>query len=304
MKWWVKWGITYTLAHLPGGRILHHKMVRSFGELAHLESSTRFANTEILLEMAQRQCGTIEGKIVAELGTGWLPAVPLGFFLAGARLQTFDVVRLAADEIFAKTRDILASRTAEISRASGVPEETIRARLQQIAAADSLAAACEILDGRYHAPYDTTSLPFDSGEVDLVVSNLVLQCIPNDALPAVLAESWRILKAGGVALHRIRMSDEYAADASDRNHLEYLKYPDRTWDRWFNHSLKHINRLRASQFLELFEQAGFRLIECRRHTDFDSIPFLKQLELAPQFRNLEWDDLATVGIDVVLQKEA
>ncbi len=303
MRWWAKWGISYTLAHLPGGHALHQRILRHFGELADVAASTRFENTKTLLQMAHHWCKRLEGLRVVELGTGWIPAVPLGFGLAGARVDTFDVVHLATPALFSKTRQIITKEyLSSISGSSGTPLQTVSRRLEEIRRADNLEKAMELLDGGYHAPHDTTALPFPNGSVDLVISNLVLQCIPKPELPAVLAESRRILKPGGFALHRIRMSDEYAGPGSGRNHLEYLKYSEESWDRWFNHSLKHLNRMRAGQFLELFTENGFLCRECRRHIDHESIPLLQRLDLAPPFRQMAWEELATIGIDVVLEK--
>ncbi len=305
MKWWVKWGVSYTLSHVPAGQVLHQWILRHFGELAHVAGSTRFENMKTLLQMAHRWCGRPEGLRVVELGTGWVPAVPLGFGLAGARVHTFDVVSLTAPDLFEETRDIIArEHLRSIADSFGVPAQNVSQRLRKIEGLRSFEKAMERLGGSYHAPYDTRALPFADGEVDLVVSNLVLQCIPKEILPAVLEESRRILKPGGVALHRIRMSDEYAGPGTGRNHLEYLKYPEKTWNRWFNHSLKHLNRLRARQFLDLFEDTGFLCRECHRHIDHDSISFLERLELAPPFRGMSGEELATVGIDVVLEKPA
>ncbi len=304
IRWWMKWGISYSFSHLPYGRPLYEKMLRRFGELSQVPSSTRFENTEVLLEMGRRWSGGVEGQHVVELGTGWITAVPLGFGLAGARVDTFDISRLAADDLFYQTRDVYRKHGEQLARASGTAPEKIQQRLERIGSARSFAEACQLLDGAYHAPFDTTALPFKDGEVDMVVSNLVLQCVPKDVIPPLLKESWRILKPGGIALHRIRMSDEYSPPGSGRNHLEYLKYSEQFWNRWFNHSLKHINRLRAPQFLELFQEHGFSCLECARKIDEQSIPFLQQLTLAPPFREMSWEDIATVSINVVLKKVA
>ncbi len=304
MKWWGKWAVSYTLSHLPGRDLLYQKMLRNFGELADIASSTRFENARTLLHMAHRWCGSLEGILAVEIGTGWIPAVPLGFALSGTRVETFDVKHLTAPDLFSETRRIIAEEHLySISSASGTPEQTVLQRQKRIEHAATLGEALQMLGGGYHAPCDTTALPFADGEVDLVISNLVLQCIPKATLADVLAESRRILKPGGIAVHRIRMSDEYAGPGSGRNHLEYLKYPEHIWDRWFNHPLKHLNRLRAGQFLELFSRNGFLCRECRRHIDHDSIPLLQQLDLAPPFCDMSTVELATVGIDVVLEKD-
>ncbi len=302
IRWWMKWGISYTFSKLPYGRPLYEKMLRKFGELSQVSSSTRFNNTEVLLKMSRRWCDGVEGKHVVELGTGWVSAVPLGFGLAGARVDTFDVSRLAADDLFIQTVEEYRKRSEQLSQVSGIPVEKIHQRLQKIEQASSFSEACQLLGGAYHAPFDTTTLPFKDGEIDMVISNLVLQCIPKEVIPLLLEESWRILKPGGIALHRIRMSDEYSPPGSGRNHLEYLKYSEQQWNRWFNHSLKHINRLRAPQFLELFHKHGFTCLECGRTVDHQSIPFLRQLQLAPPFQKMSLEDIATVNIDVALKK--
>ncbi len=303
IRWWMKWGICFTCSHLPYGRPLYEKIQRRFGELSRVSSSTRFDNTEVLLKMGRRWHGKVDGQHVVELGTGWIAAVPLGFGLAGARVDTFDVSRLAADDLFNQTRQIYHNRTERLARASGTKLTKIRQRLQQIEQAGSFAEACQLLGGTYHAPFDTTALPFRDGEVDMVVSNLVLQCVPKEIIPLLLQESWRILKPGGIALHRIRMSDEYSGPGYGRNHLEYLKYSEQVWNRWFNHSLKHINRLRAPQFLELFQKHGFHCLEYTRKIDYQSIPHLQKLTLAPPFRHMSPEDIATVNMEIALQKQ-
>jgi hypothetical protein len=159
-----------------------------------------------------------------------------------------------------------------------------------------------LLGGSYRAPFNTLQLPYADGEADLVISNLVLQCIPRDLLKPVLAESLRVLRPGGLAIHRVRMTDEYAANDRRRNHLEYLQYPDHTWNRWCCHRLKHQNRLRASQFVAIFEEleCSCRLVD--RCVDHDSIPVLQRLSLAEQFRRLDLEDLATINLDLVVQR--
>ena len=87
-----------------------------------------------------------------------------------------------------------------------------------------------------------------------------------------------------------------------RNHLEYLTIPHRRWNRWFNHPLKHQNRLRASQFHALFSDCGF---DCRREdriVDEESLSLVECPTLDEEFRKLSQRDLATIGMEVILQK--
>ncbi len=302
MKWTTKWGILWSLAHLPGGRGLHEWMLRRHGELAALEKSSRFQNAMELVSTVQQHIGHLEGKTVVEIGTGWVPAVPLAFALCGARVQTFDVRRLSDAKLFRRTLAELGRKANQLAQVANVSELEIQQRLETVADSVTLENALSKLGGGYTAPADTCHLPMADNAADVLISSLVLQCIPAHLLRGVLRESWRVLSPQGVAVHRLRLTDEYAAGDPQRNHFEYLQYSQTTWDRWYNHRLKHQNRLRASQFSTLFENVGFECLERSAAVDSDSIPILKKTGVDSSFAQLDWADLATVCMSVVLRK--
>lgn len=302
MKWWMIAAATRTLASLPGGPGLHARLRERSGELANLENSSRFDNALWFVKTARRWCGELSTLRVVEFGTGWVPALPLAMLLCGARVETYDVQRLTNWDLVLRTLHALKQRAAQFAAAAEFPLEMFLQRLDVAETSTDLETACQALCGRYVAPCDTLHLPLKDGEADLVVSNLVLQCIPAELLREVLQESRRVLRPDGFAIHRMRMTDEYARRDQRRNHLEYLKYSDATWNRWFCHRLKHQNRLRASQFLSVFDELGF---ECRwtgRSIDGESVSFVESLPLADEFVGLESKDLATINLDVVLQR--
>ncbi len=304
MRWWMKAAILQGFARLPRGDRLYAHFQSRFGELARLEQSTRFDNAILILQKAREHAPAGDALHVVELGTGWVPSVPLAFMLAGARVDTFDVTQLVRSDYFVRCRDEIARRLPEFAAAAGVPEPEMASRIGRIAQESDFATAAQILGGSYQAPRDTRQLPFPDGQVDVVVSNLVLQCIPRKLLPGVLKESERILKPDGVAVHRIWMGDEYSAGDPHRNHLDYLRYSQSTWDRCFNHSIKHLNRLRYPQFVALIEEAGFEIVACRKTVDEDSIPHLRQRGVAAEFRDLSWEDVATMSAELVLKKSS
>lgn len=302
MKWWVSAAAQWSLAHLPGGVYLHRRLQERYGELARLEHSSRFDNALWFLRTARRWCGELGDLRVVELGTGWVPALPLAFLLSGASVDTFDVQRLVRPPIVRRTIREISRRATEFAAAAGVAEDMLNRRLAIAADAPDFAAVCRSLRGSYRAPFDTLNLPYADESADLVVSNLVLQCIPTAVLEPVLKESLRVLRAGGLAIHRIRMTDEYSAADRRRHDLAYLQFSQRTWQRWFCHRLKQQNRLRASQFLALFEDLGGRCRLLERDVDHDSIEVLKSMSLAAEFRDLELEDVATINLDIVVQR--
>ena len=302
MKWWMHWLSQLGMAHMPGGRSLHRWMQDRLGEHRHLESSARFENAELFLEKALALTAGVSGPRVVEIGTGWIPAVPLTLLATGLPVETHDVLRHVDDGLYQRTRGVLHQRVTRIANAATQQPSEILRRLDEIREIEDFATACQVLGGRYSAPTDTTALPYPDGDVDLVLSNLVLQCIPRDVLAGVLAETFRILAPGGYAVHRIWMADEYAGRDPQRNRLHYLTYSEQTWTRWFCHRLKHLNRLRAPQFLELFNAVGFEVTHSERTVDEPSIPHLQQLSLDKQFQEMSWEDLATTSLEIVLRK--
>lgn len=302
MRWWMDATVKFGLAYLPNGHAIHRLLQERFGELARLETCTRFDNARNLLETAASHVASFDSLHVVELGTGWVPAVPLAFALCGARVDTFDVTRFVSPRLFQRSVARIGDFVNPYATASGCDVAAVRRRWQSVRNVADFDIAMKRLGGSYVAPCDTRRLPFAAGSVDLVVSNLVLQCIPAKILGSVLAESFRVLKPGGKALHRVGLQDEYSKSDPTRNSLEFLSYSRLMWNLVFNHPLKHVNRLRRSSYHEMFRRIGFEVRTEKRVVDWDSIPRLKQRGVAPEFRELSWDDIATTAFCIVLEK--
>ena len=302
MRWWIKASIEWGLAHVPGGLHINDQLRDKFGELAYLEESSRFQNADYLLKTALDHTGALANLRVVELGTGWVPAVSLVYLLAGARMDTYDISRLVRNEYFVRCRREIDRRLAEYAETANVAESTMRERLASIQNETEFASAATILDGAYRAPVDTRHLPYNDDEVDVVISNLVLQCIPKQLIEGILRETARILKPGGLAIHRVNLCDEYSRSDPRRGGLEFLRFSHKTWNRFFNHSLKHINHLRSCEFMKLFESSGLEIVRCNKQVDWDSQDLLRETGVAREFRHFSSEELLTVAFDVVLRK--
>jgi SAM-dependent methyltransferase len=302
MRWWAHWGIQYLLAHVPGGETVHRLIQEQAGQLRNLEQGNQFGNALRILEMASGHAGSLAGLRVAEIGTGWVPAIPVALALVGCKVHTFDVTALTKQDYLRRTLNAWEPRLEEIAVAARQPVCDVTKRWETLCRSTTLSELCQKSGGVCLAPVDTTALPDATGTFDLVVSNLVMQCIPDALVVPVLRESARILKPSGWSIHRIRMTDEYAFSDPHQHHLHYLTYQKATWDRWFNHRLKNQNRWRASHFLDAFRDVGFLLREVRRHQDTSGAAYLQKVPLALEFQSCDEDDLNTIGMDVVLQK--
>jgi len=304
MRGWCKVAVLKALSLLPFGERVHFLLQRTAGELRDVSRSPQFRQACFFLGRVRAHAGCVPQQRVVELGTGWVPVVPLAHALCGARVDAFDVHRLVRSRVFREVVQTLPRWAERFAEAAGVPLELVHSRLEEIRTASDLAEALERLSGSYYAPWDTRRLPYDDAQVDVVVSNLVLQCVPEDQLLPLLEETNRVLKPGGLALHRVNLTCEYFSDDPRRHPLHLLQFDDATWNRWFNHRLKHLNRLRRAEFLRLFERAGFSVVEERVRRDEHAAERLKQTELAERFRRFDWTELSTTGFEIVLRKPA
>jgi SAM-dependent methyltransferase len=132
-----------------------------------------------------------------------------------------------------------------------------------------------------------------SGSVDFIFSNAVLEHVRRDQLPALLAETRRVLKANGRCCHRVDLQDHLGGA------LNNLRFSDAVWESdGMAHSGFYTNRVRYRELLGLFENAGFS-VEVRRELRWSALPTRRE-KLAERFRALPEDDLLVYGFDAVL----
>lgn len=134
----------------------------------------------------------------------------------------------------------------------------------------------------YRAPYDVSD---DGTEVDCSCSNEVLEHVPVDQLVTLLKGLRAVTK--GVTTHSIDYSDHYARSDKSVSRLNFLGYSNEEW-RPFNSGKQYVNRLRHSDYLRLFREAGFVILEESKVAG-DPPPVI-----ARQFREYDPSDLFAI----------
>jgi len=224
-----------------------------------------------------------------EVGTGWYPTVPVGLALSGVeRVVTFDIRALCSAE---HVRDLLAQLVA--LRHSGELEGLLPAvaadRLDALescvddTASDSRGLLAplgvELVVGPRAAASAKAYGPFE-----LIVSNNTLEHISGSGLHVLLADLYDLAAPGAVMDHFIDMRDHYATFDRRLSRLNFLRYPDPVW-RVLNNRLQYQNRLRLPEYREIFEEAGFTVVDVRRIEGKDGE--FDELRLAKRFRRFD-----------------
>jgi SAM-dependent methyltransferase len=187
-----------------------------------------------------------------EFGAGSDLATPLAMAALGVRQQLLvDIVPVARPSLIEHAYKDLRSMDLELPDVE--PGRPI---------AETLAS----LGITYTAPADArrSGLPDDS--IDVVVTTSVLEHVSEADIRAILVEMRRVLPPGGICSFAIDYHDHYAGSDPDIDGLNFLRFSDHDWRRW-NCSLQYQNRLRHGDYVELFQSAGFDLVEAHAVED-------------------------------------
>ncbi len=130
--------------------------------------------------------------------------------------------------------------------------------------------------------------------VDFIWSQAVLEHIRRADFFDTLCELRRVLRDDGVGSHRVDLKDHLGGA------LNHLRFSERVWESgWMAGSGFYTNRLRYSEMLRWFEQAGFA-VEVISVDRWDRLP-TPRARLATGFREWSDEELCVAGFDVVLR---
>jgi SAM-dependent methyltransferase len=162
-----------------------------------------------------------------------------------------------------------------------------------ISAAQNLDELLSRCSGTYLVEGLKSLREISSASVDFVFSHASLQQVRRGELVPVMQELRRIQKPGGVGSYSVSMRDLIGGAAND------LRFSMRAWESPFMaDSGFYTNRLRYSEMLGIFKEAGFK-VEVRHVGKWEELP-LRREKLAPEFRKLSDDDLRIYEWDVLL----
>jgi SAM-dependent methyltransferase len=284
MHWQTKARAFKALSVVPFGTNLHFLLQRHVTRrLPRPEKQVKaiYDRAQKLLERyAAYGSRPAETSTFFEFGSGRDLVVPLAFSACGAkRFVTMDIERLAKF-------DLVRSNAAIVAKLSGAAQAPLSTwtDLERDWRVD------------YRAPADARATGFEDGTVDCAVSVETLEHIPYDDIFDILREVRRILRPDGIALMQIDYGDHFKGFDPSISSFNFLTYSDNDWQPFQSH-FQYVNRLRHSEYINLFEKAGFEIVLAVA----DRKPVEPQIlaRLAPRFQNFSQEDLFTLGALIV-----
>ena len=304
MNWRIKGVVQKGLSILPGGVKINDLLQRNLGEMAQFEEHivSKVSDWKILVShMTDLEVRT-EGLRYLEIGTGWIPTLPICYALSGSSsCLSFDLRRHLDSGLTFQMLNILESQLQNIALANRRPLSDVRTEYDQLRQATSVDDLFRRARIEYHAPADASATGLPSASVDVAFSNSVLEHVVPEVIARMMKESRRILRPGGLSIHSVNCGDHYAYFDKDITAINYLTYSSREWKFWDNEIL-YQNRLRAQDFLCLAEEAGLEIVWQKYRPRKDLMEALATLRIAPEFQKYSKDQLCSTSIDFVARK--
>ncbi|MFO7956946.1 MAG: class I SAM-dependent methyltransferase [Candidatus Brocadiia bacterium] len=249
------------LSRLPFSEHIHFNLQRLLGR-HRLDGPEMFGRALELFRL-HRHCGhDVFGKDVLEIGTGWFPFTPVMAQLLGARsVVTVDVHPWLRLGNMVRTIEELEPMLDDMARRVGAEAGMVHERHGRLlSAARETAALQDVLEAAridYRCPCDLTKAPLPPESFDVVFSSNVLEHIPPDDLRRIHRQVGRLLRDGGLAIHRFNPGDHFVELTGST--VNFLRFSERAW-RWLGGSgLSYHNRLRSCEHAGLLSEAGLGL---------------------------------------------
>lgn len=300
MRWQVKAAALAVLSHAPGGRAMYTRIQAA--RAARADDADEMLDRALeLLRLYREHTGHLPSGDCLELGTGWKPFVPILLRVAGARhVITLDANPwLSLATALATTRAV-AERAERLSSELGTASTTIRDWLARAGGAATLDQWLTTTGIDYRPVPDSRRTGLDDDSIDAVFSSNVLEHVESSVLEGLHRETYRLLRPGGLAVHRFNPQDHFSSIDRRITGANFLKYSPEAW-RWLGSGLSYHNRLRCVQHLDLIRSAGLRIAMSRTRSDARAAAAIESgaLRVHPDFHGLTSVELSDAYMWVI-----
>ena len=240
------------------------------------------------------------GDRIIELGTGWLhwEALTLRLFydIEAVLFDVWDNRQLGGLKNYVRQ---LAPMLKNGFGLSATELRHAQSLIEEILKVESFDELYELLGFEYVVESSGSLRQFSDNSFQLVVSGGVLEHVKREGLRLLTAETRRILKPGGWAVHSIDTADHLEHYDRTVSPKLYLSFSEETWKRLCENEVQYINRMQRGEWLALFKANGFDLIEEEaRRVDIGG------LNLADRFVHMDKEDLECTVLRLALKKRS
>jgi len=281
VPWWLKLGAKVLLSRLP----VSYRTWARLGLFRHGRTDVDLARAingaRKYIEAAAALSGRAP-RAVVEIGPG--DSAARGVVAAALGVERSYLID-AGD--FAESDPAHYRGVAEALAAAGLP-------VPDLAGASSRDEILERCNARYLVEGAASFAEIADRSVDLVFSQVVMEHLPYAEFDRFLAETQRVLRPGGLAMHSVDLHDHLGGK------LESLRFSQRLWESHFmRDSGFYTNRLRYPEIIARCAAQGFE-VKVTRILRWPRLPTARR-SLDSRFTRLSDRDLSVCAFDLVLR---
>jgi hypothetical protein len=294
VNWRTKARLARVISKLPSGMSyrVYYFIQRHFGalRLAHPENHLK-AGVVIADAIKKRKQDLTGAETFLEIGTGRRLTLPIALWLCGAsQVITVDLNPYLKPELVFEDIAYLRDHREMVIRMFGPRTENrgFHERLELLLNfKGELNKLLSLLNIRYMASADAARLGIPDQSIDYHISFGVIEHIQRELLDGILVEARRVLKKAGLAVHYATLADPFSGDDDSISPVNFLRFSEEQWVSIAGNRYMYHNRLRVDELRELFERAGFRILDLDVQMHPESLRVLKTgtLPLDRRFRD-------------------
>lgn len=303
MKWLVKIAVFKLLSAVPGGAAVYRysqkRITRSLIPGRPRVEQKLNVGLQYWEWLAARHY-SLDGPHL-DFGAGWHPTIPFLYYCLGMERQyLFDARPLLNRELVDETAKTFRQIVTD-------PHWSGRACLRQLPEFNftkefSWTEYLGKMGITYHAPCENMFHEV-AGTIETITCTQVLYYIGRDGLRHCFRQLHDCLKPGGKFLATIHLNDTYAAPGNGLSQYNHLRFSPTVWEKLINSSLMSCNRLKARDYRELLEEAGFKVVhfEVAEPTAND-LQEVDQIPIHSSFNHYSREELGAKHLFFVAEK--
>jgi hypothetical protein len=282
------------------------RLYRGIGNLLGGRSRATGRMPSVYFERAERNVaaclkyGPLQaGDLVLELGTGWVHwealTLRLFFDFRAVLYDVWDNRQLIALKSFVGQ---LEERFGQKGFLDGCDFDRARSLIREIERVPTFDDLYEMLGFRYVVDRGGLMECLPRNAFRLVISAGVMEHIASATAPQFVSNMASLLVKGGLGIHSINLGDHLYFYDRSVSPKQYLAYSESHWKRWCENGVQYINLIQRSDWLRMFTQAGFSILEER-----GSYANLAGLRIHPRYQSLGRKDIDCTYLALIVQKD-
>src|SRR3990172_1295315 len=250
-SWLFKSAVHRILSLMPASRWLNELFQTHIShslDFGQEQLRDRLNHCHLFLEHLRKNDINAKGLHILELGTGWYPILPLGFYLSGAdEIWTFDIKPLLKSARLLNLIRLIREADTDGSLHKMLPEVQ-PARVTDLLRAEKDSANTppdQILErfGIHLLVGDARSTGLLPETIDLFFSYSVLEYISSSGLIELYKEFARIATSNAISIHYVNCGDQYSIFDKTITPYNFMRFTKYQW-RWLNSALNPLTRMR------------------------------------------------------------